>query len=298
MASIREDIEANRNTCLPVIAHYGVNRIVPDRYPRMSRGKLKESMLDAYKNALKGGQLFSDFYRWFRLSEDYENEIYKETQLSNSDRGLNAVREAMIKIFPEYTQMRVGRRPNALYLMKGEEKMKMNQLSDGEKCYITLVCDLARRLAIANPTGNALDGEGVVLIDEIDLHLHPLWQQTVVSKLKDTFKNIQFFITTHSPIVASDVDGAVFAVKDGLLIPEKTFGKLSSNILSSVFDVSMARSLYVQSLFDNAYRYLDVNDEEKYNECYKKLRDILGVDDEDLTSLKIEAIRRKRSRMK
>ena len=298
VASIREDIEANRNTCLPVIAHYGVNRIVPDRYPRMSRGKLKESMLDAYKNALKGGQLFSDFYRWFRLSEDYENEIYKETQLSNSDRGLNAVREAMIKIFPEYTQMRVGRRPNALYLMKGEEKMKMNQLSDGEKCYITLVCDLARRLAIANPTGNALDGEGVVLIDEIDLHLHPLWQQTVVSKLKDTFKNIQFFITTHSPIVASDVDGAVFAVKDGLLIPEKTFGKLSSNILSSVFDISMARSLYVQSLFDNAYRCLDVNDEENYNECYKKLRDILGVDDEDLTSLKIEAIRRKRSRDK
>ena len=94
------------------------------------------------------------------------------------------------------------------------------------------------------------------------------------------------------------MDGAVFAVKDGLLIPEKTFGKLSSNILSSVFDVSMARSLYVQSLFDNAYRYLDVNDEEKYNECYKKLRDILGVDDEDLTSLKIETIRRKRSRDK
>lgn len=298
VALLRQEMDANQNTCLPVIAHYGVNRIVPNTYPRMPRGKQNDSLLDTYKNALKGGQLFSDFYSWFRLSEDYENEVYKETQQSNTDRGLNAVREAMTKVFPEYTQMKVGRRPTALYLMKGQEKMKMNQLSDGEKCYITLVCDLARRLAIANPVGNPLDGEGVVLIDEIDLHLHPKWQQSVISKLKNTFKNVQFFITTHSPIVASDVDGAVFAVKDGCLMLQKTYGKLSSNILSSVFEVSMARSLYVQSLLDDAYHYLGIADEDHFIRNYKELEGILGADDMDLASLKIEKMRRERSRQR
>lgn len=298
VASIREAMEADETTCLPVIAHYGVNRIVRDKYPRMPRGKQQEHVLDTYKNALKGGQLFSDFYRWFRLSEDYENEIYKETQQANTDRGLNAVRQAMQSVFPEYTQMKVGRRPNALYLVKGEDKLKINQLSDGEKCYITLVCDLARRLAVANPVGNPLEGEGIVLIDEVDLHLHPLWQQTVISKLKETFPNLQFFITTHSPIVASDVDGAVYAVKDGMLTPQRTFGKLSSNILSSVFEVSMARSLYVQGLFEAAYHSLDVGEIANYQRSFDELVQILGADDLDLVSLKIEQMKRERSRAK
>ncbi|EJX03646.1 ATPase, partial [gut metagenome] len=298
VASFREAIEVDSKTCLPVIAHYGVNRIVRDKYPRMPRGKQQEHVLDTYKNALKGGQLFSDFYRWFRLSEDYENEIYKETQKANTDPGLNAVRQAMHLVFPEYTQMKVGRRPNALYLVKGEERLKINQLSDGEKCYITLVCDLARRLAVANPVGNPLEGEGIVLIDEIDLHLHPLWQQTVISKLKDTFPNIQFFITTHSPIVASDVDGSVYVAKDGQLTPQRTYGKLSSNILSSVFEVSMARSLYVQRLLEAAYDSLDRNDMNHFYSNYAQLEDILGADDLDLVSLKIEQFRREKSRAK
>ena len=295
VGQIREGIDAGKNVKLPIIVHYGVNRVIPNSYPRLPRKMAQTSQLDAYRNALKDGQLFNDFFRWFRLSEDFENEMLRDGK-EYMDQGLDAVRRAMDCVFPDYGLLRVSRRPVAMYLSKGDERFKISQLSDGEKCYITLVCDIARRLAIANPAGDPLKGEGIVLIDEIDLHLHPKWQQNVVSKLKETFPNVQFFITTHSPIVASDVDGAVFGVSDGTLTRQKTYGKLSSHILSSVFEMSMARNLYVQSLIDSAYDSLSKNNVQKYQECYQAIVDILGVDDPEVVSLRIERIRREKVR--
>lgn len=292
---IRNGIDLGETANLPIIVHYGVNRVIPNSYPRLPRKMNQNSQLDVYRNALNGGQLFDDFFRWFRLSEDFENEVLRDGK-DYKDRGLDAVRRAMDCVFPDYGSLRVSRRPVAMYLSKGAEKFKISQLSDGEKCYITLVCDIARRLAIANPVGDPLKGEGIVLIDEIDLHLHPKWQQNVVSKLRETFPNVQFFITTHSPIVASDVDGAVFGVSDGALTRRKTFGKLSSHILSSVFEVSMARNLYVQSLIDSAYDSLSENNVQKFEASYKTIVDILGVDDPEVVGLRIEKIRREKAR--
>lgn len=296
-ASLREQIDNDTTATLPVVIHYGVNRVIPNKYPRMPRGKNNHTSLSTYKNALGSSQLFTDFFNWFRLSEDYENERYKENQQFR-DLGLEAVRKAMSQVFPDYSGMKVSRRPLSLVMQKSDEVFKINQLSDGEKCYITLVCDIARRLAIANPTGDPLKGDGIILIDEIDLHLHPKWQQTVISKLVKAFPNCQFFITTHSPIVASDAQGAVFGIKDGLLYPQQTFGKLSSNILSSVFDVSMARSLYVQAMIEDAYTYIKEEKDNEFEKMLEKLTDILGADDLDITRLKIEKMRRERARHK
>ena len=84
--------------------------------------------------------------------------------------------------------------------------LPVNTLSDGEKCLFSLVGDLARRLALANPNlTDPLQGSGIVLIDEIDLHLHPAWQRKIVGQLKDTFPNCQFIITSHSPQVLGEL---------------------------------------------------------------------------------------------
>ena len=78
-------------------------------------------------------------------------------------------------------------------------------MSDGEKCTIALFGDLARRMALANPEReNPLEGTGVVLIDELDLHMHTSWQRKVLGVLKETFPNIQFIITTHSPQILGE----------------------------------------------------------------------------------------------
>lgn len=122
------------------------------------------------------------------------------------DIQIEAVREALRETFPGYGELIVQRSPRAFLMNKGNQKFHFEHLSDGEKCYITLVADIARRLAMANPNAeHPLEGKGVILIDEVDLHLHPTWQSEVITRLRNTFPGCQFFITTHSPFVVSNV---------------------------------------------------------------------------------------------
>ena len=73
-------------------------------------------------------------------------------------------------------------------MMKGRQELQVNQLSDGEKVVLSLVGDLARRLAVANPgLDRPLEGQGFALVDEVDLHLHPSWQRLVMRRLTNTF---------------------------------------------------------------------------------------------------------------
>lgn len=93
-----------------------------------------------------------------------------------------------------------------LVLYKNNREVSAQQLSQGEKSLLSLIGDLTRRLVLLNPSReNPLEGEGIVLIDEIDLHLHPSWQQTVIINLQNTFPNLQLIVTTHSPQVLSTV---------------------------------------------------------------------------------------------
>ena len=289
VATLRDKMEICPDKAVPLIAYYGVDRVVSSISFRGGR-KDNFAQLDAYRNALKGGSTFSDFFKWFKQSEDYENERYREHK-DFRDRGLDTVRRVVKKILPEYSDLKVGRRPLAMTVRKGEEVFRINQLSDGEKNYIALVCDIARRLVIANPVGDPLQGEGIIMIDEVDLNLHPAWQQTIVSKLTDIFPNCQFFLTTHSPVVASDVKGKVFLISDGKFEEYKTYGKLSKDIMTNVFSVSNARNLTVQSMIDDAYASIESNKDELFKDYMIKLTNILGADDVDVAGLRIEKMR-------
>ncbi len=92
--------------------------------------------------------------------------------------------------------------------------LQIDQLSGGYKAVLSVVADIAKRLAIANPDAeNPLEEEAVILIDELDLHLHPRWQKTIVEDLKRTFPNCQFIITTHSPFIIQSLQaGELFDI--------------------------------------------------------------------------------------
>lgn len=94
-----------------------------------------------------------------------------------------------------------------LFINKGTTKLNVRYLSEGERGILALVLDLARRLSLANPRlENPLaEGKAIVLIDEIDLHLHPSWQRSIVGKLTRTFPKCQFIATTHSPQILGEV---------------------------------------------------------------------------------------------
>ena len=139
-----------------------------------------------------------------------------------------------------------------------------------------------------------MDGNGIVLIDEIDLHLHPEWQMDVVSRMVDTFPNCQFFITTHSPIVASDVAGKVFSMDGGNAYRRNTYGKDSEQILASAFGVLNPRNKVVQEKIDASYDAIRKGEMDKADKVLSEIIAIVGVDDPVVSRIKLEMARKNR----
>ena len=186
--------------------YYPTNRAVLDIPSAYQEPTHRFDQLSAYDQALSGKwSSFRIFFEWFRDREDLENERRLETPKFR-DRELQAVRTAIRRFLPGCSAVRIRRAPLRMVIDKNGEELRVDQLSDGEKCTLAMVGDLARRMAIANPSPeDPLGGAGIVLIDEIDLHLHPGWQRHVVSALEATFPNCQFLVSTHSPQVVSHV---------------------------------------------------------------------------------------------
>jgi predicted ATP-binding protein involved in virulence len=157
------------------------------------------------------------------------------------DFQLIFVRVALQKLLPDFTDFSIRRRPLRMEVKKNKKIFTINQLSDGEKCLIALVGDLARRMTIANPTkDNPLEGSGIVLIDEIDLHLHPKWQRNIIPRLTEVFPNCQFIISTHSPHVINHVQPKNIFMLDqkseGIIAthPSKSYGNNANRILEDL----------------------------------------------------------------
>lgn len=231
---------------LPVAVHYGVHRAVVDT-PLRIRDKHKYSVLDVYDEALENTATdFHGFFKWFRQREDLENEQIRD-HAQYRDPQLVPVRRAIVQFLDGFSDLRVRRNPMRLTVKKGPVEFNLQQLSDGEKCLLALVADLAQRLTLANPgMGNPLEGSGVVLIDEIDMHLHPRLQREVVSKLSGTFPNCQFIVSTHSPQILSHVhDDSVWLLRRDenstevicSRPPISTFGLDSNSVLEIIMDV-------------------------------------------------------------
>ena len=194
---------------MPIFVNYGTNRSVLD-IPLRIRKKHEFSKWSALERTLENELDYRVFFEWFRNQEDYESEKIREKQdFTYSDPLLSCVRQGVAAMLDGFENLKVKRNPLRLSVEKDGIELSVSQLSDGEKCTLALFGDLSRRLAIANPSlENPLHGEGIVLIDEIELHMHPSWQRKILGSLRNTFPNIQFIITTHSPQVLGEVNNS------------------------------------------------------------------------------------------
>lgn len=253
---------------LPLVACYGVNRAVSE-LPMRLRKRHALSPMEVYSTtALNSGVNFRAFFEWFREREDIENEMLRHSGKLVKDIQIEAVREALCETFPGYGELIVQRSPRAFLMNKGNQKFHFEHLSDGEKCYITLVADIARRLAMANPNAeHPLEGKGVILIDEVDLHLHPTWQSEVITRLRNTFPGCQFFITTHSPFVVSNVKTynkeKFIPMSNGTVLEAglKPFGQPVDLILLNSFQVDSLRNQEAKTHLDQLWSYLEKKDD-------------------------------------
>ena len=170
--------------------------------------------LDSWRDSICDGRINSaKFYEWFRKRQELEfSKKIIEKNMDYKDFQLEAVRESILGAMGEkYTDIyyKLDGIPG-VYIKKGKIELAMKQLSEGELNVILLIGDISRRLSIANPSfEKSYMGEGIVLIDEIDSHIHPKWQERIVEKLIESFPNIQFVFTTHSPRVLNSLSDNV-----------------------------------------------------------------------------------------
>lgn len=185
---------------VPLILYYGTNRVF-NEVPR--RGHIREyNIEDALEGCFDNSNNFRGFYEWFKKEEDIElRELREECGYHNVK--LDAVRDAISSMMLGYGDLKIKLNPSRMVITnKNNEELRIEQLSGGYKAILAVVSDIAKRLAMANPNmTRPLDGEAVILIDELDLHLHPKWQKTIVEDLKRTFPNCQFIVSTHSPFI-------------------------------------------------------------------------------------------------
>jgi predicted ATP-binding protein involved in virulence len=223
---------------VPVLVFYGANSINTDTSGELD--EVENSVFDTYSDALDAKKFsFKQFFAWFDYQQKREAQGIWDTEAGKDEITQsqtkfieNAIEEILNDKDVEYKNLRVDWSVYPIEMIltkenkktKKESKLSFSQLSSGERTLIALVADLTRRLCLANPNSeNPLKGNGIVLIDEIDVHLHPKWQQKVVMKLQEVFPNVQFVVTTHSPLVLNNIyskhirsieNGKIYGVSD------------------------------------------------------------------------------------
>lgn len=284
---LAESLGQDAQTNLPLIDAYGVNRVVTET-PMRVRAAHKLNPLDALSVDMSNSVNFHDFFIWFREMEDIENESLRNTGLLLKDKRLEAVRNSITTIFDGYSDFKVQRNPKSFVINKNGEKFDFNQLSDGEKSYMTLIFDIVRKMAMTHPSlEKPLDGDGIVLIDEVDLHLHPSWQREVIDKLKQLLPNCQFFISTHSPHVVSSVnlkagDKLILITNgDAIEFIGNSYGRESNIVLADIFKMNSIRNPIVQYHIDKIWTCLKNKDyeSEEFNTEFSWIKD--NVDSAD-----------------
>lgn len=238
---------------------------------------------EALHNAFSSKADFKTFFEWFKEREDYENEMRLNENPDFRLKELNAVRKAIAHFLDDFEKLRVKRHPKLeLVVRKGEEELSISQLSHGERIVLAMVGDMAKRLSLANPLlENPLEGQAVVMIDEIELHLHPSWQRKIIKNLERTFPNCQFIITTHSPQVLSEIDAQdkVVLLKNNQAYPLPiSYGRDSNWILDTIMQVP-SRPVEVKEQLKKYFKLIDNGELEQAEELRTELENQIGSDE-------------------
>lgn len=235
---------------LPLAVFYDTDRVVPERPQRITKPR-DFPRFEALEGALSPRPNFRTFFEWFAGREHEEgNEQKRRRSFDFHLPAMEAIRRAVQALVPGVSDPTVMFHPvrftvSAAFDGDGTAELEIDQLSGGNRVLLAVVADLARRMVQANPhLDDPLQSEAVVLIDEVDLHLHPSWQQRILPDLMQTFPNAQFLVSTHSPQVLTTVDGdhiLQLAREDGEIvvggIVSPTYGAEAGSVLTAVMGV-------------------------------------------------------------
>lgn len=244
--NIQSIIRDGKDIPIPVIAYYST-----DRYKKEKRNTGLEadgSRLRGYYNALD-----STTNIWFFLNI-IKTETLWELQEGKKSAVLSMVRKVIVQCVPDCKEIKHDVKQDKLIITQANgEKAPFSSLSDGVRNVLSMVMELALRCYLLNPSqGENAPSEtpGIVLIDEIDLHLHPEWQLHILNDLTSVFGRIQFIVSTHAPLILSSLqDGEILSISDRKVYnfpnqykrrPEQILKDMNTSIASDDIEKALA----------------------------------------------------------
>lgn len=263
--------EAARQLALPIIAFYRANRHWNQSQPHeMQAATARNARTDGYISWWDASSDASALQGWV-ISKCLERlQTSSETGISFDDIDsdeLALVNQALGAAVEGTKGLKYDLRQKSLLVewttSDGEARQPtaFENLSDGQRAVIGLVADIARRMCVLNPQlGQEVTRKtpGVVLIDELDMHLHPRWQRILTAGLKRAFPEVQFIVASHSPQVLGELhpEEIILLRPSGTAHPQVSYGLTSSQVLEEIMGAD-ARAPEVQNMLTEAFEVLE-----------------------------------------
>ncbi|MDO4683350.1 MAG: AAA family ATPase [Lautropia sp.] len=294
---VTDEIPSGTTTIMPVIAFYRANR----RWSSKSVDPIKAATIrparaDGYEDWKEAGLGSESLQTWViaKSLERLERVAQTGQRLNEvGDDELALVNMALNQSFTEFSGLRYDMQQKSLLVECSEESamgsIPFAYLSDGQRAVICLIADIARRMCLLNPQlGNRVTQQtpGVILIDELDVHLHPAWQRRIVNGLKAAFPKVQFIATSHSPQILGELRPCELILlqdgegQDGVSRPRVSYGLDSSQILAEIMGAPQ-RNEEVQKRLDTLFAQIETG---PLQQARKTLED-LKADIQDVPEL-------------
>lgn len=287
----------DKDMILPLIAYYGTGRLyMQKRQKRNAADDTRFTRTTGYVDCLDSASNDKLMMRWFKQMTEMqiqegvripELEVVKRAMGMCFSGAENAEDIAQFEYKVKTQEIEITYQKNGK-----KERLPMKMLSDGLKITISMVADIAYRMAVLNPQllDNILkETPGIVLIDEVDMHLHPEWQKRIMADLHYIFPKVQFVVTTHSPSVLANVRKEhILLLEDGqIYMPEQaTYGRDISAIMQQMMKVEV-RPEKVLNIMGEFYKRLSEEEYGRAKELLGELEGILGSEDADVVQAKI-----------
>ena len=300
----------DKSLVLPLISYYGTGRLYAQKKEKRNLKSLTEFKRQAgYVDCMAAESNEKLMLNWFQMQTLKSLQEQQKTGILDRPLLLKTVEKAICRSFERISGAR-----NASLIFDLDthrlvleyentdgdaQKFAMDEMSDGYKNTLSMIGDIAYRMAVLNPTlsDQVLEKTpGVVLIDEIDLHLHPQWQQTILSDLHAIFPEVQFIVSSHAPAVINSVLREQIRILDHgeIYMPAaQTYGRDANSILREVMNVP-ERPADIKQRMDLFYAYMDENNYEEADKVLMEMEAIVGTTDPDIaaarTALDLEKI--------
>ncbi|MDO5417985.1 MAG: AAA family ATPase, partial [Lachnospiraceae bacterium] len=247
-------MSGDKSVILPILSYYGTGRLYAQKKEKRDLKTLQKfSRQVGYLDCMAAESNEKMMLNWFEKMTMKSLQNQQKTGHAEKIQQLQAVERAVCRSFQQVSgaedaELSFDLDTHRLILeyrsAEGEKlKYALNEMSDGYKNTMSMIGDIAYRMAVLNPQlGERVLEEtpGIVLIDEIDLHLHPEWQQSILNDLQEIFPKVQFVITSHAPAVIHSVQREKIRILDHGHIyepAEQTYGRDANSILREVMQV-------------------------------------------------------------